>query len=151
MGILNNNEGFVAVDEEQYIVLPSSGDVADVKENIVTENMADGTIAKLQFTYGDHVVGSMNIKAKEISQATQIFDEMESEKNEKVVKIKPIWIILILLAIFLLGFGSYYSKKFVDNFYWIKHNREVKRQRKERFKENQPKKKKRRRKDILFK
>ena len=151
MGILNNNESFVAVDEEQYIVLPSSGDVADVKENIVTENMADGTIAKLQFTYGDHVVGSMNIKAKEISQATQIFDEMESEKNEKVVKIKPIWIILILLAIFLLGFGSYYSKKFVDNFYWIRHNREVKRQRKERFKENQPKKKKRRRKDILFK
>ena len=67
MGILNNNESFVAVDEEQYIVLPSSGDVADVKENIVTENMADGTIAKLQFTYGDHVVGSMNIKAKEIS------------------------------------------------------------------------------------
>ena len=57
----------------------------------------------------------------------------------------PIWIILILLAILLLGFGSYYSKKFVDNFYWIRHNREVKRQRKERFKENQPKKKKRRR------
>lgn len=77
-------------------------------------------------------------------------DKKSNQKGEeRVIWIKPMHIVLGILALALLIVLIYFAKRFYDNFYRIQHRWELRRDEKERFRE--VKKKRYRRKDRIFK
>lgn len=117
-------EEFAKIDENAGIVLPAAAEFTDAKLEIITDT-ADETIAgTLQYTYGDRVVGSVDIErtAEEIKEYP--FEESkvnQEQEPEKVIHINVKKILIVIAIIILLaaaGFGIY---KFGDNFYLIRY------------------------------
>ena len=76
----------------------------------------------------------------------------ETDPNLKVVRIKPVWIVLGVFLIAVLVVLSYFGHRLYDNFYVIRHTIETKREQQARFREiHVRKRRKRRRRDRLFK
>lgn len=150
-GIMNNHGSFVKLDTEAYVVLPITANPSDVKMSLVNKELPEGVIAKMNYTYGGHLAGSVNVVLSNAQVEENYFDREEKPSDVNVIEIKPIYIVLgvaILIgvvALILVG------KRLYDNFYVILHDMEVRKQRKERFRPISRRKKKWRRKDRMFK
>lgn len=149
-GVLNSHEPFVTLDENAYIVLPNTVEFSDASFER-DEDKANSTVAKLKYTYAGRDVGSVEIVTSGAYVDINYFDEDANAKvEEDTIKIKPWYIVVGVVSIIALVVLIYFIKKLYDNFYVIKHNFEMKRSQKARFKEIKNKPKRRRRKDIMF-
>lgn len=150
-GILNTYESFVTLDENAYIVLPKSAEFSDAKFDKGSE-ANDKSIAKVKYTYMDREVGSVEIVASGATAKVDYFDDNSAAlaAQENVIKVKLIYVVLGIVAIIVLVVLIICAKKLIDNFYVIRHNMEMRKSRRERFKEKKDKPRKRRKKDIMF-
>lgn len=151
VGALNNNKAFVDIDKDAKIVLPKSTEFADATSEIVYDDISESVVGTITYTYAGREVGRADIIRTGVEIDGFVFEndqesEMETEEEESsTVHIDPFTIVLIILgavAIAVLGFAI---KKVMDNYYIIKHNMEVKKNRREQFKEIKTKTKKKRR------
>lgn len=151
-GLMNNNESFVKLDENAYIIMPKAAAFSDAKYEKDKGSAEDGTIAKLKYTYAGRVVGTANI----VETGAEIGDsyfEREASKNAgdvHTVKINPLLFVvgvIVLVAVvilFILG------KRVYDNFYVIRHKRKMRKDDRDRFKVV-TRRKRYRKKDRMFK
>lgn len=151
-GVMNFYESYVDLDKDSYVVLPVTADVTEVKSSLETENIPSSVIAQIKYTYGDHVVGAVDIVPAEGLTIDNYFEAFEAANEDKnIIKVKPITIVLIVLGIIAVAVIIFFGKRFYDNFYVIIHDLEVRKQRKERFKPISNKKKKWKKRDRMFK
>ncbi len=153
-GILGNHESFVDLNDEAYLVLPATASIDDVDMSLVTEGMAGNVIAQLKYTYGDHVVGTVDIIPADTIVEDNYFEYAklkEQQSKINVIKIKPSTIVLVVLLLIGGGVAIFFGKRFYDNFYVILHDMEVRKQRRSRFRPINKKKKRWRRRDRMFK
>ena len=150
-GIMNNYEAFVKLDENAQIVLPITADLADVEMSLVNKDLPSGVIAQLNYTYGGHVAGCANVVFSNAKVEENYFEGQEKPSDVNVVVIKPGYIFTILGIIVGIGAVILIGKKLYDNYYVIRHDMEVKKQRRERFRPVSGRKKKWKRKDRMFK
>jgi hypothetical protein len=154
-GSLNTNEAFVDIDKTASIVLPKTAEFSDAVSEIVRENAAGDVVGTLYYTYADREVGKADIVRTGVEIQGFDFDnvneqdedvEDEPQEEDKIV-ISVHMVILIVLGVLLIVVLGIAVKYVIDNFYIIRHNREVKKQRKAQFKRVREKRKRRRRRD----
>ncbi len=151
-GLLNNSELFVTLDADAYIVLPKTAAFKDAAFELDTEQ-SNGSIAALKYTYADRDVGSVEIVETGAKAELPPFQEKSAVQNPgvKVVKIRPVMILGVLLVILLLLGLIFLVSKLYDNYYVIRHNMLVRKDRRERFRIIKKKKRrKNKRKDRFF-
>lgn len=152
-GLLNENDSFVTLDKNAYIILPKTASFSDAVYQLDTNNKNSNSVGTLTYTYAGHQVGCVDVIA---SQAEVKEPEFQNQKENQhsgadVVKIKPIWILLgfgmILVVIGLI----WIVKKILDNIYLVRYRIISKREQKDRFRDMKRRKsKKRRRRDSIF-
>lgn len=151
-GLLNNSESFVTLDADAYIVLPKTVAFEDAVFELDTEQ-SDDSIATLKYTYADRDVGSVEIVTTDAKVEIPPFHEKEVVENPEVqvVKIQPVMILIVILIILVLIGLIFLVKKFYDNYYVIRHNMLVRKDRRKRFQIIKKKKsRKNKKKDRLF-
>lgn len=152
-GVLNDNGSFVTLDANAYIVMPKASAFSDAAFEQSEVQGDTGTLAQLQYTYADRVVGKATIVTTGAKVEEKYFKKEQPEEaadDVRVVVIRPEWIGLGILAIALVVLCIYFGKKLYDNYYVIRHNREVRKARRDRFKTTERKKRYRKR-DRMFK
>ena len=153
-GILNNNQSFVSLDDASYVVIPKTAAFTDTSSTMEIKQSGGDSVAEIKYSYAGHDVGSAKIIASQVEAPESVFDERETASEEdgnakKVVVIKPIYIIGAIAAVAVLAMIIFLVKKVYDNMYVIRHNRDVRKKQKDRFKE--PKQDKYNKKNRLFK
>ena len=149
-GIMNNHPPFVMLDSEAYVVLPVTADIADVKMSVGKTDLSNGVIAQMNYTYGERKVGSVNVVLSQAEVEENYFNGEEKPSDKNVIEVKPSYIAIglgILIAVTAL---IIVGKKLYDNFYVIIHDMEVRKQRRERFRPISRKRKRRSRRDRMF-
>ena len=150
-GIMNNHSSFVKLDTDAYVVLPIAADASDVEMTLVSKDLPEGVIAKMNYTYGGHLAGSVNVVLSNPEIEENYFEGGESPSDKNVIEIKPVYIVIVVAALVAIVILILVGKRLYDNFYVILHDMEVRKQRKERFRPVSRRKKKWRRKDRMFK
>ena len=153
VGALNNNKAFVDIDASANIVLPKTTDFNDAASEITYNDVSENVVGTLAYTYAGRQVGKADIVTTGAVVDGYIFDnqsevEQEIDTEEEAVstvRIRPLTILLIVAGILLAAGLIFAGKKFYDNYYIIRHNREVRRNRKEQFRQIKSKPKHRRR------
>lgn len=157
IGLLNTNRPFVTLDTNAYIVLPKDASFADATFLLETGQSKE-TIARLAYTYFGKTVGSAEIVNSGAAVEPSVFyepqeDELATEQEEdvRVVKIKPKYIVFVILLILVLIGVIYLVVKYIEDFYVIRHDRRVRRDQRNRFRQIRRRKgHSRRRKDRMF-
>ena len=152
-GLFNNNEPYVKMDEDAYIIMPKVAQFSDATVKRDESTGEKGTVAQLTYTYADREVGHVSIVKTGAKVEDNYFTEQAAEpdnKAENVILIQPVWIVVILFIVVTTILLILLIKKMYDNFYYIRHRMEVKKLNKERFKEAK-RKKRYRKKDRIFK
>ena len=134
-GNLDNIAPFVELDKEAVIVLPKTAEFSDTSSS-VEYNDSDPEIAgSITYTYAGRNVGKADIKTTGVVVEGYAFDNESTEEEEQeavsTVQVKPIVVVLLIVAVILLGVLLFFLKRFYDNYYIIKHNRAVRRDRKD--------------------
>lgn len=147
VGALNNNKAFVDIDEDACVVLPKTTEFSSATSQISYGEASDSVVGTISYTYAGKNVGSADIIQTGVEVQGFVFDNETDESGEKssTILISPFTIALILLAIVLVVVLGFLAKHLVDNYYIIRHNMEVKKYRKEQFRQIKSRKRKRRR------
>lgn len=152
-GSLNQNEPFVDIDKDACIVLPKTAKFKDAASEITYEDESEQIVGTIVYTYAGRQVGKADIVTTGVEIQGYVFDnqkeveETEQQQEEKVstFRIKPVTVVIIAGAVVILSVIAFFIKRFADNFYIIKHNMEVRRDRRTQFKTIKKRKKRRRR------
>lgn len=153
-GTLNNNEPFVDIDKDACIVLPKTAEFSDVSSELTYDDVTNDTVGTISYQYAGHEVGKADIVKTGAKIEEYRFDnqtvEQEVENTEtaetvSTIRIKPVTIIIVIAVIVILGVIALFAKKFADNYYIIRHNMEVRRNRKNQFRKIKRRKGRRRR------
>ena len=153
VGALNNNKAFVDIDANANIVLPKTTDFNDAASEITYDDVSENVVGTLAYTYAGRQVGKADIVTTGAVVDGYIFNnqsevEQETDTEEETVstvRIRPRTILLIVAGILLAVGLIFAGKKFYDNYYIIRHNREVRRNRKDKFRQIKSKSIRRRR------
>lgn len=140
-GILNNgNRAFVDIDENAGIILPKTTEFADAASEIRYDSVREDVAGTLVYTYAGREVGRADIVRTGIEIQGFVFDNQKEETQNgseetgrRLIQINPLLITLIVAAVAILVFLLFVIKHFVDNYYIIRHNMEVRRSRREQF------------------
>ncbi|MGN0342249.1 MAG: D-alanyl-D-alanine carboxypeptidase family protein [Roseburia sp.] len=122
--ILDEVNPFVSISEDACIVLPVSADFEDTTAEITYDYASDEVLASIQYTYSGHAVGRADIVRSQSEIETYVFDNQKvASQEEQVKKVEiHVWqIVVAVIGIILLGLLIWFGKKFIDNFYIIKH------------------------------
>ena len=154
-GTLNKSEAFVDIDKDAGIVLPKTAEFKDAASEITYDDADKDIVGTIHYTYAGHDVGNAHISTTGADVPKYPFDNQKeaqqvSEKEEQqapvsTVRINPRIIGLIVAALIVLATIAFFIYKFVDNYYIIKHNLEVRRDKKAQFKKVRNSRKRRRR------
>ena len=150
-GVMINYEPFVKLDENAQIVLPITADVADVEMALVDKELPSGVVAQLNYTYGNHLVGSADVVFSNVKVEENYFEGQEEPSDVNVVVIKPAYVLMVIGIVVAIGAVIFLGKQLYDNYYVIRHDMEVKKQRRERLRPVMKRKKKWKKKDRMFK
>ena len=150
-GIMVNHESFVKLDENAHVVLPITADEADVEMTLVKEDLKEGSVAKLMYTYGGHVAGCVDVIFANAQVEENYFDGSNKPTDKNVIEIKSSYVMIGCIIVVILIVAIVVGKKLYDNYYVILHDIEVRKQRRERFKPIERKRKRRKRNDRMFK
>ena len=135
MGFMNNYGSYVSLNENAIITLPITAQFSDATCSVIQGEEKGSKVAEMVYTYGDKVVGSTAIEASKVTAEENYFNEnaSEIESAEKIIKIKPLDIILWSLLIILLVIVIILIKKLYDNFYLIRQSMKIKKHHNSRF------------------
>lgn len=153
LGIMNNNLSFIEMEESASVLLPVNANVSDMKSTVIKEGLSKGTIARLEYTYGDRVVGTVDLIPSGVSVNENYFDQaanLKDDENINVIKIKPIYILLGVVGIVLVLLLLFAIKYVYDYYYVIRHDMNVKRERKRRFRTISKRRRRRKKSDSMF-
>ena len=151
-GIMGNQKSFVDLNEDAYVILPIAASLSDVNLRLITSDLPANTLAKVQYTYGNHIVGIVDVVPSQVDIEDNYFEyAKQREEESNIIKIKPTVILLIMVIAIVVGIIVFFAKRLYDNFYVIRHDMMVKRQRKSRFRPINKKRRHRRRRDRMFK
>lgn len=151
VGILNPHGPFVGFGESSYIILPVSADFEDTVPEILEGNGKD-VIARFKYTYGNHVVGMLDLKRTNARVEDSYFEEeVVDDTNVKIIKIKPIYIFVTVVAILLLLMIIHYIVLLSRNFYILKHDVKVKQDARRRERSSKRYQKNRNKSNLKFK
>lgn len=149
VGALNNNKAFVDIEKDAKIVLPKTTEFSEAASEIIYEAVSDNVVGSIAYTYAGHEVGKADIVKTGIEVQGYVFDNQQQVPNagEEIsnVRINPLMIILVVLALILLTMLGFLGKRFADNYYIMRHNMEVRKNRREQFRRVKEKKSRRRR------
>lgn len=147
VGALNRNKAFVDIDENANIVLPKTTEFADATSQITYGETDENVVGTITYTYADREVGKADIVRTGVEVQGFVFDNQQdtSEREVSTVRINPLTVLLIILIVGLLALLIFFVKQFADNYYIIRHNMEVKKYRREQFRQTKGRKRKRRR------
>lgn len=141
--IFANEESFLSIDPQGFVVLPKAAAFTDAVPEIKEDTKAEDKVGTIQYTYADRNVGGADIKINGAKVSQFPFEKEDVSDNEKkVVNINTKYILIGILVVILLvgiGFGIYH---FADNFYLIRYKLMSKRQK--GFKEIKQRKQRRR-------
>ncbi len=132
--IFGTEGSFVELDEEDQIVLPKNALFTDASYKAVTAKGEEQVVAALQYTYDGHVVGKARLKLVAPEVEPYAFEKTSGKDKGSFLEVNLKYILLGVLTLVLLAaiiFGIHY---FANNFYVIRHNRTIRRNRKKRFK-----------------
>lgn len=146
-----NYEPYVKLEENAQIVLPITADISDVEMTLVNEDMPDGVIAKLEYTYGGHVAGSVAVVPSKAEVEDNYFGEQPKPTDKNVIVIKTVHILTVLAILVGIALVILAGKLLYDNYYLIRHDIKVKQERKDRFRPISNRKKKWKKRDRMFK
>lgn len=153
-GSLNTNEAFVDIDKTACIVLPKTAEFSDAASEIVYDSVDKNVAGTIQYTYAGRIVGSADIVRTGVEIRGFAFDNLTVEDTEEaaaeaeemtVIHIEPFTIVLAVLGVVALVVIGIVCKHYIDNFYIIRHNREVKKQRRDQFRRIKRKRRRRKR------
>lgn len=152
IGVIDDYESFVALDKEAYIVLPKTVEFEEAKSKLMESQEDGSTLAKLSYRYANREVGSANIVTTGAKVKENYFQGSAPSEEEEgpVLIIKPYMVLLVAGGIALVALVVFLFIRLYQNFYVIKHNMEVKKERKSRFRIRKNKRRYRRR-DRMFK
>lgn len=150
-GIMNNYEAFVKLDENAQIVLPITAKISDVEMSLVNKELPSGVVAQLNYTYGGHQVGCADVYFSNAKVEEDYFSGKDKPSDVNVILIKPVYILMILGVMVGIVATILIGKRIYDNYYVIRHDMEVKRKRRQRFRTVSRRKKKWKKKDRMFK
>ena len=150
-GILNENQAYIGFDEDAYIILPVSASFEDVEKEMIQDEDSSG-IATIRYTYGDKVVGTVNLEISKASVEDSYFtvEETTEDEDEIVVEIKAIYFVIVIGVLAFLWFVYCLIRYLIKNFYVIRHNMQVRKDRQQRLKNSNRRRKRRRKKDAIF-
>lgn len=152
-GLMNNNEPYAKLDENAYIIMPKASKFSDASYEEDKGKAEEGIIAKLKYTYAGRVVGRANIVETGVKIEDSYFEQEKPEKTDGSVRtiwIKPAMFGVAFIVILILVVLIYLGKKLYDNYYLIRHRRQMRKIDRARFKVNKRRKRYRRR-DRMFK
>jgi hypothetical protein len=136
VGILNTNEPFVTLDTSAYIVLPKTSSFEDA-DVVLSTAQGGGTLAKFEYSYANRTVGQVSIVTTGAKVDAPEFQDpipdSETEEEIRVVKIEPKWIGFAILAIAVLVGLIFLLRWFFRNYYIRKHDRDLRKEQKKRF------------------
>ena len=148
-GGLGGNQPFVVLDDSAQIILPKTAEFSEAKSTIAYNNEVSEIAGTITYTYANRIVGAADIVATGVELENFVFDNQKegsgSSKDDTVIEIKPVVILMVLVAIGVLVGLIFLTKYLYDNIYIIRHNLSVKSDRKARFKEIKQRKERRRR------
>lgn len=153
LGIMNNNLSFIEMEETASVLLPINANVSDMKSTIIKEGLPKGTIARLEYTYGDRVVGTVDLIPSGASVNENYFDHAANLKDEEqisVIRIKPLYILLGVIGVVLVFITLFVMKYMFDNYYVIRHDMHVKKERKRRLRTTSKRRRRRKKRDSMF-
>ena len=151
-GFMNNFGSYVKIENDSTIVLPATASFSDANCTIKKNETDSKNVAYLEYTYGDRIVGIADIITSGVFVEETYFDKNSSiiDPEKDTIRVKPIYIVLVVLAIIALVMMILLGKRFYDNYYVILHNVDVWKQRKQRFRPIEKKRRKRKRRDRMF-
>lgn len=149
-GIMVNHESFVKLDENAHVVLPITADVSDVEMSIVKDDLKEGSVAKLNYTYGGYVAGCVDVVFANAEVEENYFDGKKKPSDVNVIEIKPSDLMIGFIILVVLIAMIFIGKRLYDNYYVILHDMEVRKQRRDRFRPIERKRKRRNRNDRMF-
>lgn len=145
VGTLNNNKAFVDIDDEACVVLPKTTEFADATSQITYDANDTDVVGTITYTYAGKVVGSADIVRTGVEVQGFVFDNEDDTSEEATVRINPATIILVILGILILVLIIFFAKRFIDNYYIIRHNIAVRKYRREQYRHGKTRKRRRRR------
>lgn len=150
-GLLNNNDVFVQLDKDAYIIMPKAAKFADAKFE-EDKQSGSGTVAKLTYQYAGRVVGSAKIETTGAKVEENLFEKKQHtlKQDSNIIWVRPIYIVIGMFVIAAVIVIIFLGKKVYDNFYVIRHKYQMRKVEKARFKVSR-RKKRYRKKDRLFK
>jgi len=154
LGIMNNNKSFVEMNDSAYVVLPITASFSDLQRSLVRKGLPEGVIAQLQYTYGDRIVGCVDIVPSGAEVDGSFFDyAKDKSENNKIntIKIKPLSILLVIVLIASIVGVVLAIKYLYDNYYLLLHNIKSRNARQRRFRPISKKKRRWKKKDRMFK
>ena len=100
-GFLQSFDSYVTLEEDACITLPKGVDFAEANCNLVTEMTPTGSRNTLEYSYAGIVVGSAEIIPAEVSIGDHYFYDKVTlmEEEQKIVKIRPIYLVLGVLLL----------------------------------------------------
>lgn len=135
VGTLNKNKAFVEIDDEASIVLPKTTEFTDSTPNISYETNDKDVVGRISYTYAGKEVGSADIIRTGVEVQGFVFDNEDDASEETTVRISPFMLMWIAVIIIILLAVMFFAKRFVDNYYIIRHNLEVNKYRREQYRD----------------
>ena len=140
-GILNNgSRAFVDIDENAGIILPKTTEFSNAASEIRYDAVGENVAGTLVYTYAGREVGRADIVRTGVEIQGFVFDNQKAEAatdgeetKTRTIQIDPLFLAMIAAAVALLVFLLFVGKRFVDNYYIIRHNMEVRKSRREQF------------------
>lgn len=147
VGALNQNKAFVDLDRNACIVLPKTIAFSDATSEVIYGETDQNVVGTLAYTYAGRQVGSADIVRTGVEVQGFVFDDEKPavEEKETTVRVNPVMILLVVAAVGLLILLLFFVKRFADNYYIIRHNMEVRKNRREQFRQVKTRRRRRRR------
>ena len=145
---ISGAEPFVELDRESVILLPKMAEFKDVESNISYNNEVSNVAGSIAYTYAGRKVGTAKIVATGVVIEPYQFDNQDgtiTEKDDTTIRIKPGMIIAGIAGVCILIVLILVGKYLYDNFYIIRYNMSVKKERREQFREIKKRRERRRR------
>ena len=137
-GELNRVSAFVDINKNANIILPKAADFSDTDSKVVYDRVSEDVVGTISYTYAGRIVGSANVERTGVEIETFVFDNQKEDTTELIaepeedirrIEIRPYYIVVLVLAIIVLINLIVVFRHFVENFYIIRHNVEVRRHR----------------------
>ena len=135
---VSDNRPFVDIDEQACILLPKTAEFKDAVSEITYEDKDKEIVGTISYTYAGRIVGKADIVTTGVEiegyvfnrqQKTESTTEQAAQGSVSTFHIKPQTLAAAVGIIAVLAVLGIFVKKFADNYYIIRHNMEVRRNR----------------------